>query len=199
MPRKIVHSKYTHESESRINAKTSANHHDFKDTRLIGGATGIIGANENSLTLDDYLGKDGGPPRFSCPFIPRDSANTESKAALPLLIFLPGIDGTGINCFNQFPALSDNFDLRSFSIPVLDRTPFNEVVDIVVGYVDEELKDSPSDRPVYLLGESFGGILALAVGIKRPKSVHRLVLVNPATSFPDSIWPNLGPLLTTMP
>ena len=50
-------------------------------------------------------------------------------------------------------------------------------------------------RPVYLLGESFGGLLALAAASEAPELADRVVLVNPATSFPRSAWPLLGPLL----
>lgn len=58
---------------------------------------------------------------------------------------------------------------------------------------------SAPDRPAYLLGESFGGVLALAVAQARPDLVDRVVLVNPATSFPRSVWPALGPLLPRVP
>lgn len=58
---------------------------------------------------------------------------------------------------------------------------------------------SPPERPVYLLGESFGGVLALAVAEARPDLVDRIVLVNPATSFGRSPWPMLGPLLPRVP
>lgn len=62
----------------------------------------------------------------------------------------------------------------------------------------EVLSEAPT-RPVYMLGESFGGVLALAVAHERPELVDRLILVNPATSFPRSIWPTLGPLLPNVP
>lgn len=55
------------------------------------------------------------------------------------------------------------------------------------------------ERPVYLLGESFGGILALAVAANRPDLVDRVVLANPATSYPKSVWPVIGPLLPQVP
>ena len=61
------------------------------------------------------------------------------------------------------------------------------------------MKDLSPTRPVYLLGESFGGLLAAAVAIERPDLVDRLILVNPATSFKRSVWPTLGPLLPAVP
>lgn len=57
----------------------------------------------------------------------------------------------------------------------------------------------PPTRPVYLLGESFGAVIALAVAHERPDLADRLILVNPATSFPRSVWPTLGPLLPSVP
>lgn len=61
------------------------------------------------------------------------------------------------------------------------------------------MKDISPTRPVYILGESFGGVLALAVAADRPELVDRIVLVNPATAFPQSAWAALGPLLSYIP
>ncbi len=55
---------------------------------------------------------------------------------------------------------------------------------------------SPPERPIYLLGESMGGILALAAAGECPELVDRVILVNPASSYPRSIWPLLAPLLS---
>ena len=40
------------------------------------------------------------------------------------------------------------------------------------------MADFPAERPVFLLGESFGGILALAVAAGRPDLCDRIVLVS---------------------
>ena len=66
-------------------------------------------------------------------------------------------------------------------------------------YLEEEIDVDQPERPVYLLGESFGAVLALAVAQAKPDLVDRLVLVNPATSYEKSIWPRIGPLLTQVP
>ncbi len=66
-------------------------------------------------------------------------------------------------------------------------------------FLKQELSGCAPDRPVYILGESFGGVLALAVAALHPAVVDRLVLVNPASSYPQSIWPSLGPLLPGLP
>ena len=66
-------------------------------------------------------------------------------------------------------------------------------------YLDKEVAESSIERPIYLLGESFGGVVALAAAAERGDLVDRIVLVNPATSFPRSVWPRLGPLLPQIP
>ena len=66
-------------------------------------------------------------------------------------------------------------------------------------FLKQELSSCPPDRPVYILGESFGGVLALAVAAEYPAMVDRLVLVNPASCYPRSIWPSLGPMLPGLP
>ena len=66
-------------------------------------------------------------------------------------------------------------------------------------YLDAEVDKADPNRPVYLLGESFGAVLTLAVAAARNDLVDRLVLVNPATSYENSIWPRLGPALAKLP
>ena len=53
---------------------------------------------------------------------------------------------------------------------------------------------------MYLLGEGIGGVLALAVALRCGAGcVHRLLLVNPSTSFLSSPLSRLAPLLATLP
>ena len=44
------------------------------------------------------------------------------------MVYLPGIDGTGLAASRQFPYLADAFDLHALSIPSQDRTPFEALV-----------------------------------------------------------------------
>ena len=103
-------------------------------------------------------------------------------------MYLPGIDGTGLAAFRQFPTISKDYTLSSFTVPITDRSSFIDLVHTCSAFVRRLAADCPPTRPIYLLGESFGGILALAVGIEAQEAVDRIVLVNPATSFLDSPW-----------
>ena len=75
----------------------------------------------------------GGPPRFIQPFIPGRPLRPDQAAAeeLPLMVYLPGIDGTGLAASRQFPFLVDAFDLHCLSVPSADRTPFPQLVSLI--------------------------------------------------------------------
>lgn len=81
----------------------------------------------------------------------------------------------------------------------LRRCPYSVSCCLCSAYLEAEVDVDDPDRPVYLLGESFGGVLALAVAAAKTDLVDRLVLVNPATSYEASIWPRLGPVLAKLP
>lgn len=77
-----------------------------------------------------FLLVSGGPPRFIQPYIP-GRASRVGQDTLPLMIYLPGIDGTGLAASRQFPYLVDAFDLHALSIPGADRTPFEGLIKLV--------------------------------------------------------------------
>ncbi|KAL2529233.1 Esterase/lipase/thioesterase family protein [Forsythia ovata] len=105
------------------------------------------------LSLRDYLQlsrelitrSDGGPPRWFSPL--------ECGARLkdsPLLLFLPGIDGVGLGLTLHHERLGKIFDIWCLHIPVMDRTPFTDLVKLVESTVRSEYCRSPN-RPIYLL------------------------------------------------
>uniref|UniRef100_A0A383WM75 Phospholipid/glycerol acyltransferase domain-containing protein n=1 Tax=Tetradesmus obliquus TaxID=3088 RepID=A0A383WM75_TETOB len=148
--------------------------------------------------LGSALATDDGPARLFSPVVPKPPGATPAEE-LPLMYYMPGIDGSGLAAYRQFPRLTRAFDLRCLIIPRTDRSSFEELVDTVAAMIKTELEWSDGGRPVYLLGESFGGILCLALAQKLGDYVDRVVLVNPASSFTNTPWPALGPLLTQLP
>lgn len=137
------------------------------------------------------------PPRLACPLPP--STMARDPVSLPLLVYFSGIDGSGMAAARQFPSLLAMFDMRHLLTARDDHTPFADMVGLVVSQLEAEVGTASPARPVYLLGESFGGLLALAVAAAAPHLVDRLVLVNPATSYPRSIWPMVAPYLLQTP
>ncbi|CAD7699010.1 unnamed protein product, partial [Ostreobium quekettii] len=159
----------------------------------------IFGRQEpNQVSLSEHLGNDGGPPRFSSPYVPTRNKMTNPED-LPIMLYIPGIDGTGLAAFRQFPLLVEAFELHSLSVPTADRTDFVGIVEIIEDYLKIEINERANGRPVYLLGESFGGVLALVVAERCRELVDRVVLVNPATSYRQSYWPILGPIMPQIP
>ncbi|XP_060218059.1 phytyl ester synthase 1, chloroplastic-like isoform X1 [Lycium barbarum] len=151
-------------------------------------------------TVKDYLEigleiikPDGGPPRWFTPI----SAGPPLQES-PLLLFLPGTDGTGMGLVLHEKALGKVFQVWCLHIPVYDRTPFDELVNFVERTVRLKHASSPN-KPIYLVGDSFGGCLALAVAAHNPKIDLVLILVNPATSFGKSQLQPLLPLLESLP
>ncbi len=106
----------------------------------------------------------------------------------PLLIYLPGMDGTGQLLRSQASSLERSFDIRRLSIPVDDLTDWDALVNKIADLIETELGTQIPRRALYLCGESFGGCLALKLAIAKPKLCDRLILVNPASSFKQQPW-----------
>jgi pimeloyl-ACP methyl ester carboxylesterase len=220
--------------------------------------------------------------------------NTTIYPDKPLLLYLPGFDGSYLSTFLQFPELHTVFDTVCLKIEANDRSTFDELVETVLEYVhgyytrQEGLAQQPNQdavsrskatsatrdkntkavsdknanllynstinnadnntearkggfwglfswgrslqasktsktkskkalkkstekaRPVYLMGESFGGILAIEVALQWknytaifnqqdddviPVQLQGLCLVNPATCYDRSILAAKGPIV----
>ncbi|KAE8786097.1 acyltransferase-like protein [Hordeum vulgare] len=149
------------------------------------------------VTVKDYFAAaralckdDGGPPRWFCPV---ESGQPAVEDA-PLLLFLPGTDGVGMGLILHHKSLGKAFEVRCLHIPVNDRTPFEGLLQIVEQSIQYEHDLSPN-RPIYLVGDSFGGCLALAAAARNPDIDLVLLLVNPGKTPLQPILP----LLEAMP
>ncbi|KAK3160837.1 hypothetical protein QOZ80_1BG0065530 [Eleusine coracana subsp. coracana] len=154
-----------------------------------------------SVTVKDYFAAaravsqdDGGPPRWFCPV----ECGRPAVEDAPLLLFLPGTDGVGMGLILHHKSLGKVFEVRCLHIPVNDRTPFEGLLQTVEKCIKHEHNVSPN-RPIYLLGDSFGGCLALSVAARNPQIDLVLLLVNPATPFAKTSLQPILPLLEAMP
>lgn len=118
-----------------------------------------------------------------------------SDQTLPLLIFLPGMDGTGELLRPQLAGLNSTFDIRCLSIPSDDLTGWDGLLGQLAQLIGSEQQRSPS-RPITLCGESFGGCLALKLAAHYPSLCDRLILVNPASSVSGQPWMGWGASIT---
>lgn len=172
------------------------NEKDFEEEKL----EALWDDGYGTQTVKDYLdhakeiiNPDGGPPRWFTPI----SCGPHLRNS-PVLLFLPGMDGLGLGLTLHHKALGKVFDVRCMHIPVHDRTPFVELVEWVEETVRSEHHLSPK-KPIYLIGDSFGGCLALAVAARNPKIDLLVVLANPATSFGRSQLQPFFPMLEALP
>ena len=161
-----------------------------------GRMTGAEGSGMTGLPLV----ADGGPPRVSSPLgFGRPYRRGVDGAPAPLMLYLPGLDGTGWAAARQFEGLGRLFRMAALAVPA-DASPrcFEEAVSAAVAFLEEERAATVEGGAraqrtrVYLLGESFGGLVALSVAQRRPDLVDAVVLVNPATAYALSPWPWLG-------
>ena len=119
------------------------------------------------------------------------SAITDVQKELPLLVFLPGMDGSALSLQQQSDELEGKFDARCFCIPGDDLTDWPGLVTRLVELVVAAKAEQP-DRVIFLCGESFGACLALKTICNAPRLFDRLILINPASSFNRQIWSPLG-------
>uniref|UniRef100_A0ACD5UV07 Uncharacterized protein n=1 Tax=Avena sativa TaxID=4498 RepID=A0ACD5UV07_AVESA len=75
------------------------------------------------------------------------------------------------------------------------HTGLLQVVDELIKY---EHALSPK-RPIFVIGDSLGGCLAISVAARNPKTDLVLILINPATSFMKTPLQTILPLLELMP
>ncbi|KHG23190.1 hypothetical protein F383_03446 [Gossypium arboreum] len=145
------------------------------------------------IAAEEMIKPDGGPPRWFCPVECCQPINDS-----PLLLFLPGLDGVGMGLILHHKALGKVFKVQCLHIPVQDRTPFEGLVKLVEEAIRLEHTSRPN-TPIYLVGDSFGGCLALAVAARNPTIDLVLILANPATSFGRSQLQPLFPILEAFP
>ncbi|KAL6200381.1 hypothetical protein ACLB2K_030163 [Fragaria x ananassa] len=100
----------------------------------------------------------------------------------PLLLFLPGIDGTGLGLIKHHKNLGKIFEVFCLHIPYKDQTPFTGLVKLVESTIHSEHHRSPN-RPIYLVGESLGACLALSVAAFNPDIDLVLILANPGATM----------------
>lgn len=101
---------------------------------------------------------------------------------VPLLIYLPGMDGTGKLFDRQTPGLEALFDIRRLAVAVDDLSNWEQFTEQIANLIQRELAQHPRES-VYLCSESFGGCLAMKLMLHAPQLADHLILINPASSF----------------
>ncbi len=100
------------------------------------------------------------------------------------LVLVPGIDGTGLLFYRQLPLLE-----RRYAVTTVRLRDEARAMDELVADLHRSVA-AASDGPITLLGESFGGALALSYALAHPERIGRLVILNSFAHFgsPARLW-----------
>jgi pimeloyl-ACP methyl ester carboxylesterase len=91
----------------------------------------------------------------------------------PLLIYLPGMEGTARLFYKQEPSLSKSFTV--VALPSRHVAPFNyedHISDLLTVFEKEHAENAT------IVAESFGGTVALQFALRYPDRIQKLVLIN---------------------
>ncbi len=93
------------------------------------------------------------------------------------VVLVPGLDGTGRLFYSQLPRLARSYRVATYALRDAART-MDVLVEDLARVIDTV---APAERRAIVVGESFGGALAMSLALARPERVSALVILN---SFP---------------
>ena len=123
---------------------------------------------------------------------PLDATGVAGKTLLPVLVLLPGLDGTG-KLFGEFVKVLDPCIRAVVVAYPTDQPLAYEALDARV------LSALPREQPFVLLGESFSGPIAIRIAARVPAGLAGLIL---SASFAKNPFPWLAwarPLAAYLP
>jgi pimeloyl-ACP methyl ester carboxylesterase len=109
----------------------------------------------------------------------------------PLAVCVHGLGGSWVNWMALAPLLNHRYRVIAFDLVGNGRTPVaGRQADIRSNrrLLDGFLR-SQTDQPVMLIGNSMGGLLSILQAARKPETVDRLVLVDPALPPPRNQLP----------
>jgi pimeloyl-ACP methyl ester carboxylesterase len=102
-----------------------------------------------------------------------------NAATLPILVLLPGLDGTG-KLFSEFVnVLGPSVESRIVAYPKDQPLGYDELEALVMAVI-------PRNQPFILLGESFSGPLAIRIAAREPAGLAAVIL---SASFVKNPFP----------
>jgi pimeloyl-ACP methyl ester carboxylesterase len=114
----------------------------------------------------------GVPPAIPNP-VP-DPARLHVEGSGPPLIYVPGLDGTGMLFYRQARVLSHRFRVITFRL----RDGALDMATLVADIAQHLDRAVPDGTPAIVVGESFGGALAMHFALAHPERVRGLVILN---------------------
>src|SRR5215471_3723550 len=108
----------------------------------------------------------------------KGSASNRVGESRPPLVYIAGLDGTGELFYKQAPALARSYRVATFRQREQGRFTYDDLTDDVAAVI----RNAGESRAT-VVGESFGGTIALQFAIHFPEMVERLVVVNSFSRF----------------
>ncbi|MBI3649716.1 MAG: alpha/beta hydrolase [Acidobacteria bacterium] len=124
-----------------------------------------------------------------CPAYQLHNANS----ALPLLVYVAGMDGTGELFYQQIPTLMEQFRVVTFRLRDDPMATYADLTSDLAAIIQDL-----DAAPALIVGESFGGSIALTFALHYPALVGRLVLVNSFPYYRRRIRINLAATLAAL-
>lgn len=100
------------------------------------------------------------------------------EGAGPLLVYVPGLDGTGELFFKQSPRLTHSHRVVTFRSREAGQFTYDDLTRDLADLI-EDLGESQAT----VVGESFGGTVALSFALSYPSLLKRLVVINSFSRF----------------
>ena len=119
--------------------------------------------------------------------ISRTSPQYQVEGSGPLLIYVAGLDGTGQLFFKQSPRLALTHRVITFRSREHGRFTYQDLTDDLAAIIRDQ-----GEQRATIVGESFGGTVALNFAVRYPRMVERLVVVNSFPRFRNRLTIRLG-------
>jgi pimeloyl-ACP methyl ester carboxylesterase len=110
----------------------------------------------------------------------------------PLLVYVAGMDGTGELFFKQAPRLARSHRVVTFRSRDCGRFTYEDLSDDLAAMIWDL-----GEKQATVLGESFGGTVALNFALAYPQMVERLVVINSFPRFRKRLTIKLGVTLAS--
>lgn len=121
-----------------------------------------------------------------------------SDASLPLLVYVAGMDGTGELFYKQIPSLTDAFRVVTFRLRQTSDATYEDLTDDIAAILQDLRSKTGDECRALVVGESFGGTIALTFALRYPQKLARLVIVNSFPRYRRRLRINLAASLTTL-
>jgi pimeloyl-ACP methyl ester carboxylesterase len=104
------------------------------------------------------------------------------------LVLVPGINGSGALFYRQVPLLERSYRVATYSLRD-DAEEIDVLVDDLAQVVE---RTASANRQAVIVGESFGGAVALTFALKYPERASALVILNSFPHFKSQLRLNLA-------